>query len=56
MNDDELRRQLKVIDDDPNVDVSSWEADFIENIVFNYAGPLSDKQREAAERIIDKYT
>lgn len=55
MNDQEIRRRLKLIDDDDAVDVTRWEADFIESVVYKYNGPLSDKQRDAAEKIIEKY-
>lgn len=55
MSDDEIREALKEIDEDPDVDVKTWEADFLENVLFKYRGPLSAKQREAAEKIIEKY-
>jgi len=55
MNDEEIRRRLKLIDDDDAVDVTRWEADFIESVVYKYNGPLSDQQRAAAEKIIEKY-
>lgn len=55
MNDQEIRRRLKLIDEDDAVDVTRWEADFIESVVYRYSGPLSDKQRAVAEKIIDKY-
>lgn len=46
---------LKEIDDDESVDVTEWEADFIENVVFKWDGPLSKSQVITAENIIDKY-
>lgn len=51
----EIREELKIIDANEDVDVSSWEADFIEHVVFKYAGTLSDKQRHKAEQLIEKY-
>lgn len=55
MSDQELRAALKRIDEDEAVDVTKWEANFIESVVYTYAGPLSPKQRDVAEKIIDKY-
>lgn len=56
MDDNELREELRDIDESEDVDVSEWEAEFIESVVYNYQGPLSDKQREKAEEIIERYT
>lgn len=56
MTDGELREELRELDTNPDVTVDSFEADFIENVVYQYAGPLSEKQRKTAERIIEKYT
>jgi len=56
MDDEELREELKSIDVSEFVTVSSWEADFIESVVYEYEGPLSDEQRDKAEEIIEKYT
>ncbi len=56
MTDAELREELKFIDTNEDVTVDSFEASFIENVVYQYDGPLSEKQRKTAEKIIDKYT
>lgn len=56
MTDAELREELKFIDVSEDVTVTSWEAGFIENVVYKYDGPLSEDQRKTAEQIIDKYT
>lgn len=55
MTDEELREALRDIDQAEEIDVDSWEADFIENVLYRYKGPLSDAQREKAQEIIDKY-
>lgn len=55
MNDEQLRAALRKIDEDDSVDVTSWEANFIESVVYRYNGPLSPKQRDVAEKIIEKY-
>lgn len=56
MTDAELREELKAIDTDEDIVVDSWEASFIENVVYKYKGPLSEGQRAKAEQIIEKYT
>lgn len=56
MSDEEIREGLKEIDENEDIDVDSWEAEFIENVVYKYQGPLSEKQRAKAEEIIERYT
>lgn len=46
---------LKEIEEDEAVDVTEFEADFIENVAFKWDGPLSKSQIITAENIIDKY-
>lgn len=55
--DDELRKLLKEIDEDPNVDVSSFAADFIESVVYGdqRLRTLTERQRLKAKEIIDRY-
>lgn len=55
LNDTEIREQLKAIDEDDDVDVTSWEADFIDSIVYQYKGWLTAPQRTTAIKIIEKY-
>lgn len=50
MTDDELRDALREIDEG-DADVSEWEAEFIESVVYRYDGPLSERQKAVAERI-----
>lgn len=55
MNEDaEIREVLIAIDDDDTVDVTDWEAKFIDSVAFK-TFPLSEKQREVAKKIIEKY-
>lgn len=55
MNDEQIRNTLRDIDENEDIDVSSWEAEFIEGIVYDYEGPLSEAQRIKAKQIIEKY-
>lgn len=55
MNDEELREELRDIDENEDIDVTPWEAEFIENVVYVFPGDLSEKQRDIAERIIQDY-
>lgn len=41
--------------DKGNFDVSSWEADFLENILHHHYGFLTHEQLKSANQIIDKY-
>lgn len=54
MTDKEIRESLIDIDN-IDVNVTSFEADFIESIAFKYSGPLSKRQVTIAEQIIEKY-
>jgi len=53
-NDREIRERLVDLDDSDS-NVSSFEAGFIESVVFKYKGPLSEKQRALALQILEKY-
>lgn len=64
MTDYDMIVRLLEIDDDEDVDVSNWEGGFLQTIVRRYgkandavlhAARLSAKQRDAAERMIEKY-
>ena len=52
--DEKLREKLKKIDV-LDVDVSSFEASFLESVLFKYQGPLSEKQRAVARDMIERY-
>lgn len=54
-SDDNLRDRLKELDESDDHEVTSWEAGFIETVVYNWSGDLSEKQRETALKILDKY-
>jgi len=55
-SDARLRERLTKLDQDDDVTVSSWEADFIESVCFKKKNSqLSEKQRDLAEKILAKY-
>jgi hypothetical protein len=54
MTDAELREKLREIDESDH-DVTKWEAEFLQSVVYAYGGSLSEKQRSAAIKIIGKY-
>ncbi len=52
--DRDIRDRLVDLDNsDKNVD--TWTANYIDNIVFRYKGPLSEKQRAKAIEILEKF-
>jgi len=53
-SDSDIRARLVDLDDSDS-NVSSFEAGFIESVVFKYKGPLSEKQRALALQILEKY-
>jgi len=55
MSDEEIRDALARIDEDEATEVSQWEAEFLDSILYKYTGRLSVNQREAAIRIIKKH-
>lgn len=55
MKDKEIRKELRKIDDDDATDVTKFEAEFIDSVVYQYTGPLTPKQQNVAIRIIEKY-
>jgi len=54
-NDLKLKEDLGDLPDDGSHDLTDWEIDFIEHVTQEWIGGLTERQREAAERIIDKY-
>jgi hypothetical protein len=54
VSDTEIREQLEDLDNS-DVSVTSWEARFIDSVVYKQSGPLSESQRRAAGQIIEKY-
>jgi hypothetical protein len=55
-DDETIRKELKAIDEDQIVEVSAWEADFIENVLYKYANrSLTAQQTATALNIIEKY-
>lgn len=55
MSDAQLRAALREVDESDH-DVSKWEAEFLQSIVYDYQGSLSQKQRTSAIKIIQKYS
>lgn len=54
-SDNDLRDMLKELDKDEDIEVSSWEASFIEDIAYKTLGDLTDRQREKIIQILAKY-
>jgi len=46
---------LRELDESEDIDVSSWEANFLDS-VFKWDGELTDRQREKSIEIIKKYS
>lgn len=47
---------LKELDEADHVDVSTWEANFIEDVLYgDYHGPLSEKQKAVIYRMQEDY-
>lgn len=56
MTDDEIIAGLKSIDEDDDVEVTDWEADFLDSVKkMPKPRRLSEKQRAVAIRMIEKY-
>ena len=54
-DDKELRERLKELDDAADVDVTSEEADFLEQVCFKQRSALTERQRQTAKRLLKKY-
>lgn len=55
LSDDRIRELLEELDHDDDTDVTSWEAHFLESVVYEWDGALTDAQRRCAMRMLDKY-
>lgn len=56
MSDDEIRSALREIDSNEEITVTSFEADFLESVLFKFPHrPLSEKQRAVAQQILERY-
>lgn len=54
----ELRARLQELDEDEDITVTSWEAEFLETILHGTwanAFQLTNRQVETAEKILEKY-
>lgn len=54
-SDDDLRTELKAIDDDDDIRVTVFEAKFIEDVAFKRGLTMTVKQRNLAKQLIRKY-
>lgn len=52
--DNDIRLLLSDLDESEE-NVTKWEAQFLESVLYSFTGPLSPAQRAAAEKIIEKY-
>lgn len=56
MTDEELVDGLRRIDEDEDIEVTDWEADFLDSVKkMPKPRVLSPKQRAVAEKMIDRY-
>lgn len=54
MEDSELLGMLEALDESEH-DVTSWEAGFIESILYEWPGSLTAAQRATIHKLIEKY-
>jgi len=47
--------RLKDLDEAADVDVTSEEADFLEQVCFRQRSALTERQRQTAKRLLKKY-
>lgn len=50
-----LRERLKNLDDAADIDVTSEEADFLEQVCFKQRSALTERQRLTAKKLLKKY-
>lgn len=55
MTDSDLIDELKRIDADEDLEVTDFEADFLDTIIRSHQEYLSPKQRAVAKRMVDEY-
>jgi len=55
MTDVQIREELLAIDNSDDIDVTQWEAGYIDSVAYKWTGKLSEKQRATALKIIEKY-
>ena len=54
-DDETIKKLLTLIDEDETVEVTSQEADFIEQVLYKQTQPLTARQTQWAANIIEKY-
>jgi len=56
LSSDEIKFYLKKLDEDDDITVNKWEADFLESIFTRWKDrELKDGQKEKAMEILEKY-
>lgn len=56
MESESLLLWLQELDESEDVTVTSWEANFIESVLYGeYHGPLSEKQKAVIYKMQDRY-
>lgn len=54
--DADIIEELREIDMNEDIELNSWEADFMENMLYKWEGPLTQQQRTKAEEITGRYS
>lgn len=50
-----IREKLREIDKSEDIDVTAFESEFLDSVLYKYTGPLSKKQRAVADQMIERY-
>ena len=55
LSDEQLRGYLEEIDEDDEIEVDSFEANFLQTILCEWEGEMTEKQRGVAIRMCERY-
>jgi len=55
LTNEQLVEYLKEIDEDEELEVSSWEACFLQTVLCDWEGDMTPRQRESAIQMCEKY-
>ena len=55
LTDPEIRELLLAIDESDDIDVTTWEAHFIETVAYKWQGSWTPKVRQMVMQIVEKY-
>lgn len=55
MTNEEIREHLLQLDADEDIEVTDWEAEFLETMLKRHPDNYTHRQREAAIRMIERY-